>query len=171
MPPFVEIDSRNLRASLRRMEQSLRRPQVVYGRASRHMRDYVRRTITLQGRKRTYVRLSHWTRGRTNRRKALITLRPFIKARHSSAAGEVYFLQRDNNWHIDQHHTGFTSPAVVNKRMVIPRAGGGILAAFMSRKASKIPAREVWPNATEVRREVTRMFATWVDGVARKTWR
>lgn len=171
MPPFIEIDSSRLRASLSRMERSLKRPQVVYGRAARHMREYVRRTITLQGRKRNYIRLSHWTRGRTGRRKALITLRPYIKSRYDSTSGQVYFQQRDASWHIDQHHTGFTSPAVVNKRMVIPKAGGGILAAFMNRKASKIPAREVWPTKAEVTKEVTRMFATWVDGVARKTWR
>lgn len=171
MPPFVEIDSRRLRASLRRMERQLKRPQVVYGRASRHMRDYVRRTITLQGRKRNYIPLSQWTRARTGRVKALITLRSNIRSRFSSAAGEVYFQQRSPHWHIDQHHTGFISPAVINKRMIVPKSGGGILAVFTKRKASKIPAREVWPTKSEVTREVTRMFATWVQGVARKSWR
>jgi len=172
MPSGIHIDSSRLRASLRRMEKDLKRPATVYGRASRHMRDYVRETITMQGRKRSYAPLSHWTRERDNRRKALITLRPFIKASHDARAGVVFFQQKSSAWHIDQHHTGFVSPAVTGKkRMVVPKAGGGVLAAFTKRKASKIPGREVWPTQAEVNKEVTGMFSTWVDGLARKNWR
>lgn len=174
MPSGIHIDTSRLKASLRRMERDLKRPATVYGRAARHMRDYVRETITMQGRKRKYTPLSHWTRARTGRRKALITMRPFIKASWDAKAGVVYFDQTDKAWHLDQHHTGFISPPVDlggRKRMVVPKASGGVLAAFTKRKASKIPGREIWPTQKEVNAEVTGMFATWVDGLARKNWR
>jgi len=171
MPKVVEIDDRNLRKSMRNMEAFLRRPATVYGRAARHMRDYVRQTITMQGRKRLYVPLSQWTRDRTGRRKALIHLRPFIKAKWDNIKGEVYFEQKSSGWHIDQHHTGYTSPAVLNKRMVVPRHGGGIFAVFSNRKASKTPAREVWPNQAELTKEMVPIFKTWVDDIARRQWR
>lgn len=169
--PFVEIDLTDLRASMGRMERNLKNHTVFYGRASRHMRDYVRNTITMQGRTKNYATLSQWTRRKTGRRKALITLRRNIRARHDRVAGEVFFQQRDSSWHIDQHHTGFTSPAVVNKRMVVPNQAGGILAVFSNRKASKIPARQVWPSFAETRKEVTRIYSIWLDSIARKSWR
>lgn len=170
MAPFVEIDDRNLKASLRRMERELKNPGKVYGQAARHMRDYVRQTITMQGRKRPYAPLSKWTKAKTGRRKALIPLRKYIKARWDGTSGQVYFQQRSSAWHIDMHHTGFTSPAVIGRKMVVPGKGGNIFAVFMSRKASVIPAREVWPEQEEVEKEVNKMFSTWVDDVARRTW-
>lgn len=170
MVSTVFIRDRNLRRAMRAMEAGLRNPAPVYGRAARHMRDYVRHTITLQGRRKSYTALSAWTRAKTGRRKALITLRPRIKARWDKSKGEVYFAPASSSWHIDQHHTGFTSPAVTNKRMVVPLKAGGVR-VFWSRKASKIPAREVWPTRREVEREVTPFFASWVDKLARSRWR
>lgn len=167
----VTIDTRHLRASVGRMVGELRRPATAYGKAARHMRDYVRQTITLQGRKRPYKSLSHWTKARTGRRKALITLRKEIKAGWSNTQGIVYFNRVSPEWHIDMHHTGFTSPPVMHKRMVVPMAAGGVYAAFFHRKASKVPAREVWPTKKEVIQEVTPLFHQWVEGLARKSWR
>lgn len=171
MPPFVEIDAGDLRDSMRRMEAELRRPAPVYGKAARLVRDYVRQTITLQGRKTKYFQLSKWTKARTNRRKALITLRPLIKAAWDSIGGYVYFQQTDKKWHVDDHHTGFTSKAVTGKRMVVPRKGGGIVAVFMNRKEVKVPSREVWPTQGEVDATVTPVFTQWTEANARRNWR
>jgi len=166
----IHIQDRNLRRAMRAMEAGLRNPAPVYGRAARHMRDYVRNTITLQGRANPYPRLSQWTRDRTGRRKALITLRPRIKARWDRTQGEVYFDPISAQWNITQHHTGFTSPAVVNKRMAVPLKSGGVR-IFWSRKPSKIPARKVWPSRQELEREVVPFFSSWVDRMARSRWR
>ena len=168
---FVQIDSRKLRSSLKRLETDLKRPASMYGQASRHMRDYVRGTIKAQGRKRSYAPLSRWTKGRTGRRKALITLVNRFKAKWDNRRGEVYFDPVSTAWNITQHHQGFTSPAVDGKRMVVPKAGGGRLAVFTRRKASKVPAREIWPTAAELIREVQPIVAKWVEKSARKNWR
>ena len=169
--PAITIDTSNLKASIRRAQSKFRAPASVYGKSARHMRDYVRETISMQGRKRSYVPLSTWTKRRTGRRKALITLRQNIMARWDNSRGQVFFEQRDVGWHIDQHHTGYTSPAVLNKRMVVPKHGGGILAVFSNRKAAKTPAREVWPTQAEVNKEVTPIFNAWVSDIMRKSWR
>lgn len=167
----IEIDDRRLRASMRKVLRELKRKSPVYGKAAKHMRDYVRATITMQGRKRKYAPLGKWQSAKTGRRKALITLRPNIKSRYDNTKGEVYYNQTQSGWHIDMHHTGFTSPAVVGKRMVVPSRGGGVLAAFHNRKASKIPAREVWPTQAEVNKEVGIIFKDWVEKNVRTNWR
>lgn len=167
----IEIDSRSLRASLRRMERELKRPSKLYANLGRYWRDYVRQTIAQGGRKRPYAPLSKWTRRRTGRRKPLITLRKQIRARWDGSAAEIYFAQVSSAWHIDQHHTGYTSPAVVNKRMVIRSKSGGVVAAFFSRKAAVTPAREVWPTKSEVTAGTVPVFKKFVDTAARKNWR
>lgn len=169
MPVFV--DDRALRGSLRRMRKEIGNLRPVYRRASAHMRDYVRRTITMQGRKKPYKQISWWTKQRTGRRKALITLRPRIKNAWNSTEGVVYFDPISSAWHIDQHHTGYISKAVSSKRMVVPNNGGGIVAAFSKRKASKIPAREIWPTKAEVARELRPIIQNWIFKGARKAWR
>ena len=167
----VQVDDRALRGSLRRLKAHLGKLRPVYAQASRHMRDYVRKTITLQGRLKPYQQLSWWTRSKTGRRKALITLRPRIKAAWNNTEGVVYFDPVSTAWHIDQHHTGYISKAISGKRMVVPKSGGGVLAVFTSRKESKVPAREIWPSQRAAAREIQPILKKWLDTGARKSWR
>lgn len=168
----VIIDTRRLDASIRKMNGMLRGGLgPAYSEIGRTMRNYVRATITSQGRKRPYAPLSWWTKQRTGRRKALITLKKRIKHKSSSKSAKVFFNAGGLNFTITQHHKGFTSPAVSNKLMVIPNPSGTVFKAFKSRKASKIPAREVWPTDRETKRIASRIFKNFFDGKARVLWR
>ncbi len=167
----VTIDDRALKGSLRRLRRYVGNTTPVYRKAALHMRNYVRQTITLQGRKSPYKQLSWWTKQKTGRRKALITLRPRIKAAWGRQIGAVFFDPVSAAWHIDQHHTGYISKEVTGKRMAIPRKGGGLVALLMNRKQSVIPRREIWPGKGEAAKEIQPIVQAWLTRGARKTWR
>lgn len=68
-------------------------------------RDMTRKNITTQG-KGTWAPLSKWTRAQTGRRKALITLRPFIVAKKATTRGlkaSVVF-RSPGGFTLTQHH-------------------------------------------------------------------
>lgn len=176
--PEIIVHSEKLDKAILDFGSALGRTTVPNGRAARTLRDYVRQTITMQGRKRPYAPLSKWTKARTNRRKALITLRPRIKASWDDSKGVVYFDAPSSDWHIDMHHRGYRIPAISGKLMVVPaakffgnRPAGGTFAAFKSRKASKVPAREIWPNKAEVKKVIEPIYKDWVQNQAEKNWR
>jgi hypothetical protein len=134
------------------------------------MRLYVQRTITLQGRGKKYQPLAQITSLRTGRRKALLSLRKQIKSNFTSKNANVFFTPISDKWNDLSHHFGFTSPPVVNKRMVIPLRGGGSI-FLKNRKASVIPAREIWPSNKEVTTEVKPIFDRFIRNTMRRNWR
>ena len=170
MPSFVQVEDRDLRRSIKRVVDVLKRPSKVYRRAAIHMRDYCRTTISLQGRVQKWQPLSDWTKKKAGKRKALLAIRALIKAKADNKAGIVYITRSSTKWHPDQHHLGFTSPPVTNKRMVIKNSNGGIIKFLRSRGASRIPARPYWPQRSEVEREIAPIFKDWMDSVARLKW-
>lgn len=171
--PTLFIDTRKLRAALDVIDSEFgpRGARSLMSRVARHFRDRVRSRITSQGNG-SWAPLSNWTRARTGRRKALITLRNRIKAKWDSESAQVYFDSPSSEWDISDHHQGFTSPAVKGKRMAWrltnPAAirWRGSKVSITSRKASRIPARDVWSSDAKVKREVNTIlddFATQVE--------
>jgi len=157
----VTIDARKLNRSMNRVLSHLRNPQVFYREAAIHMREYVRGTIRIQGRKRKYASLAPMTRQKTGRRKALITLTSRIKSGATRDKGIVYFDPISSRWHIDDHHKGFTTGPVAGKKMSFSTRSGKI--AFTARKTIRVPAREVWPTKAEVELELRPIAKKWVD--------
>ena len=144
----VVYDDREVREVLDRLDAELRDQRRLYREAATLVRDYMRQTITLQGRQVKWARLSKWTRARTGRVKALLPLRPMIKAKWDNHSGTVYFEPK-GNYTLEQHDKGYIIPAVKGKRMVIPSKNGGIFAIIMSRKRSFVPARPIIPSQIE----------------------
>jgi hypothetical protein len=127
---------------------------------------YTRETINMQGRT-AWKPLAESTKKSTGRSKALTPLIPFIKYRVNNRSGvTVYFSKRPTGWNLSMHERGFTSRAVKGVFMKAPNLG-----KFMSRKASKIPARRVWPTATVTRAIVSDLSRDWLHSVARRSWK
>lgn len=171
----VKTDSAHILGSINRLRNYMYfdRP-VVMRNIGTVLRDYVRQTITMQGRKRPYAPLAQMTKMRTGRRKALVGLRTQIKYRSDANSAEVYFEQRDPQWHIDMHHRGFRSgPVQLQGKdvMAVPQHGSDDPLYFKRRKEARIPAREVWPVQKEVRDIVSRMVTNWINSGIKSSWR
>lgn len=169
----VTYDSRNFERAVKRLTGELSRLRRPYGQSSRVARDYVRQTITRQGRNRPYAKLSSWTKFKTNRHKALLSLRPRIKARWDHRSAEVYFDTGGVNYTATQHHRGYTTPGqkAKGKKVFVVTSRSGQKRFFRSFKKAKTPAREIWPTQRELRKVVNPVFSKWVKNSARKTWR
>ena len=149
---------RKIRAMIQHLRPGGRRRMLR--RIGRVLRDAVRRRFTTQG-DGAWPSLSHWTRAKTSRRKALLPLRGRI---HYRLVGdnqiEVFFDPPSTEWNIQMHHRGFRSRAVDNKRMVIPLKSPAILGVsgsrliIKNRRTSVIPARRVWLTPEETRRTI-----------------
>lgn len=117
-------------------------------------RDMTRRNITTQGKGR-WAPLSKWTRAQTGRRKALITLRPFIVAKKATARGlraSVVF-KSPGNFTLTQHHDGFKDPAVGRVVKIDLKRPGALgltpkhsSKSFVDKRGRNVPARKVWPS-------------------------
>ena len=101
----------------------------------------------------------------------MLWARPLIRSKGDSKSGIVYEAPTGGNYTVSQFHEGFTSPAVQNKRMVVPAKGGGILAVFSNRKKSVTPAREIWPSGGVVLKQTRPLFNKWVKKGLRTKWR
>lgn len=167
---MITIDDKSFRASAKRLRDTISNLRPVYRRTAAHMRDYVRQTITSQGRSKPYQPLAPTTVLKTGRRKALLELRPRIKSSYSSQNAIVFFEKMSPHWDDLSHHFGFRSKAVVNKRMILPNRKGKTI-HFTSRKESVIPAREIWPNDREIKSEIVPLFNKFIKEAIRKNWR
>jgi hypothetical protein len=169
----VTYDSRKFERAVKRLTGELSRLRRPYGQSSRAARDYVRGTITRQGRKRPYAKLSSWTKFKTNRHKALLSLRPRIKASWDHRSAEVYFDTGGVEYTATQHHRGYTTRGkkARGKKVFVVTSRSGQKRFFKSFKKAKTPAREIWPDTQELRKVVNPIFAKWVKNSARKTWR
>lgn len=164
----------NARKKIRSMMQQFRpsRKRRLMRVIGRKLRDEVRNRFTTQGNG-TWRPLSAWTQATTGRKKALITLRDRIQMRLiSEDEVQVIFDAPTDEWSIDMHHRGFTSPKVDGKRMAFqlarPSAVGrkSNMMVLNRRRASVIPARRVWLTPTETRAVVNReieLFAAQVE--------
>jgi phage gpG-like protein len=140
----------------------------------RKFRDHARRNITTQGGGK-WKPLSKWTRARTGRRKALVTLRPRIKFRATADQAVLFFERRDPHWTLSDHHRGFRSPPVRGKLMKVPLRNPGLLGLrgkdhieFTSRKESVIPARPIWPVGRQAKRIIKMELKRYRSKVERR---
>jgi len=163
----ILYDDKAVRRLVRKFKEEISNPRQVYADLARTARDYVRETITLQGRNTPWPGLSQWTKSRTGRRKALIAIRPLIKAKWSNSSAEVYFDAPSTEWNLDQHNTGFSVRGVQHKRMVVPSKSGGILAVFTKRKPVKVPRRRVYPTQREMESMVSVTLKEWAERLDR----
>jgi phage gpG-like protein len=147
-------------------------------RLGRGMRDATRRNITTQG-DGTWKPLSRWTRAKTGRNKALITLRNRVKMDYNADQARVYFEKSSPYWDLTTHHTGRRSAAVRGKAMNIPLpsntagriSGAGSRLLIFNRKVSILPARKVWASKAQIEKETEKHIAGWLDELRAKVKR
>jgi phage gpG-like protein len=167
----VQIDDKAIQGSINRLRHHLTwDSKVVMRNIGITMREYVRETVRMGGRKRKHAPLSWWTTQRTGRRKPLSGLDRLFSYSSDSNSTHVFFRPETDGWSIGMHHTGYKIAPVSGRKMFVPFArGGGI--GFTNRKASRVPAREIWPTQKEVRDMVSSMVSRWINDGARRSWR
>lgn len=173
--PVFTVETQALRRAMKILDDSFgkRGRNLLMSRIARELRDRTRKRITSQG-EGTWAPLSKWTQARTGRRKALVTLRKNVKARWNADEAAIYFEPVSNKWDLTDHHRGFTSPAVNGKRMswnlVRPTAIGlrQNKISIMSRKASVIPARDVWSTDRKTKIWVNTQINKYTQAVEAK---
>jgi hypothetical protein len=160
----ITIDDAQVQASLRRYRENLEESASLMRRLSFNLRDYVRDTIKMQGRKRPYEPLAPMTRLRTGRRNALTTLQSAIKSSYTATTVQVYFDNpKGESWTIEQHHKGFYVPPKVGRQgFYAARTGAPVF--FMSSRGHKVPAREVIPTKAEINSVISVAVTNWVAG-------
>lgn len=160
----VSVYDEGFKRKLKKMRNALNSTRPVYVEIGGAIRDYIRQTISFQGRGRQWAPLSQWTKARTGRRKALITLGKYFGYDATDKRVHVRFYEPpDANYGILMFHEGFVSRAVSGSRMVVPSYRGGVLATFNNRKPSKIPARKIWPTQKETTEIVRPIMEKWLN--------
>lgn len=173
----IEATKRGLRFISDALDGKNPRRATLLKRIGAALRDRARGNISDQSYEgQSWRPLSDWTRAKTGRFKALITEREKIKY-DVDAQGltlRVFHEQTDPNWTLTQHHKGFTSPAVTGKLMAFPLVRpnlvgiGSKLAIFQSRKATKTPARPVWPSPAMIKKLVGPLIDLWMKENAKR---
>ena len=163
MPLSISIDDAVVQKYLDRYKIQMTQSARMMQKATGDLRDYIRETMQMQGRKRPWVPLSRFTMMRTGRRKPLSTLVKQVKSRYTATSGEVYFDNPKNeSWTLWEHHKGFSIPPSVGRQ--------GFYAArtkkpvfFMSRQGARVPAREIIPTTREVNQVVGAAVREWLQ--------
>lgn len=162
----ITIDDEQVARSLNRYRRNISESASLMRRLSFSLRDYVRETIHMGGRKRPYAPLAPLTRLQTGRIKPLISLTPSIKSRYTPNTVEVYFENEDatsQGWNIEQHHKGYVIPARKTLMMITPRRGIAKPIFFRSAKRTRVPAREVIPTQREVNSVISAAVREWIE--------
>lgn len=173
MAVFVEVDGRRVIAAIRDTEAFLGNADKLYPIISRTVRDYVRQTITMQGRGGKWAPLAKSTRDKIGHRKALLSWRRRIIATWNSEQAAIMFHPEPHNYTVRQHARGWTIPARVPVRgqaMKWSLSGGGVVFA-KSAKSARVPARSIYPSAQEVSALISPVVNDWINTHVRTTWR
>jgi len=161
----VDIDDEQVVRSLRRYRRTVTESTGLMRSLSFALRNYVRETMSMGGRKRPYEPLAPLTRFRTGRRKPFSTIIKSVKSRYTSNTVEVYFDSVEaqaENWDLEMHHKGFTIPAR-KKLMVIRPARGGDPIFFRTARRTRVPAREIIPTQREINSVISKEITTWIE--------
>lgn len=170
MPVF--INDKRLVRSIAGIEASLKNLRKPYRSSASELRDYVRGTITKQGRAIKYKPLAKMTKEITGKRKALLNIRQRIKSSSGTRVAKVFFDGSGVKYTARQHHRGFKSKAVTAKPGKVMKAKGKKSTVyFKSRKAVRIPARKIWPSKAEAVKVVRPIFSKYIIKEGRKKWR
>lgn len=121
---------------------------------------------------------SKWIKAKKGARKALAGMQRYIKSRAirsvgrgaNSAAGIVYFANPDNDWNINDHHTGFTRPATgrfvtisLKQPSHLGLRPGTSKFRFRSVKPSVVPARKIWATEAEAISKIELPASMWLS--------
>jgi hypothetical protein len=163
MPVSIDIDDEQVQRSLRRYRENLMESASLMRRLSFNLRDYVRETMQMQGRKRPWAPLAQFTMLRTGRRKPLTTLVRHIKSEYTPTTLRVFFENpKGEDWTIEQHHKGFIIPPRVGRQgFYTARAHTPMF--FMTSRGAKVPAREIIPTRREVDSVISAAVTDWVN--------
>ena len=162
----VDIDDAQVQRSLSRYRRNLAESASLMRKLSFALRDYVRETIRMGGRKRPYAPLAQMTRLRTGRIKPLLPLVNSIKSSYTPQTLSVFFEDARaaaEGWTIEQHHKGYTIPARQKLMVVQPRRGIAKPIFFRTAKATRVPAREVIPTRAEVNSVISGAVREWIS--------
>lgn len=160
----VRIDDAQLKRALRALKSELTNTRPINERVARAMRDYVKDTIRMGGRNRAHAPLAPMTIARTGRTKPLVGVEKGIRA--SATKDEAVVYHTNPKYTATQHHRGYTTPAI--NKSVLMKSGDQF---FRGKKASRVPAREIWPNIHETYRVVKGLFSDWIKSGAFRAWR
>jgi hypothetical protein len=155
----VTIDDKAIQGSLRRLSRHISDTPVIMRVLGLALRNYVRQTIDMGGRKRAHAPLSWWTQQRTGRRKPLRGISKDIHYNSDAREANVYFARQTIGWSLDMHHKGYNVPAITGQLQKVPLAKGGAI-FFRNRRASKV-----------VRDLTSRTVTEWIEDGAKKSWR
>lgn len=166
----VVIGLNELKRKTKRWKDDFRpssaRVRVLLRRVGRGVRDFSRNKITTQG-DGQWQPLSKWSKAKTGRRKALITLRKFIQFRLQKEAVEIY--DSDPRQLITKHSAGFKNPPQVGPLAIGPLKKPGFLnhsGPYLwvnKTKQADVPRRSVWGTQRERERVYNPMVRLWIE--------
>lgn len=165
-----------LRRATRRWKDDFRpsssRVRVLLRRVGRDVRDFARNKITTQG-EGSWQPLSKWTRAKTGRRKALITLRD--KIQYDVGADSVRVYDSDPRQLLAKHSSGYKNPPKQGPLAIGPLVKPGLLkhsGPYLWVRATReadVPRRNVWGTKRERTRVINPIVQDWVrDTIRRK---
>jgi hypothetical protein len=168
---MITINDRRIVSVLDRLAGELQRPRALNAKVARHMRDYVKQTITLQGRGETYKPLSPLYKRQSGKFKALLGIRNRIFAEwDDNGAYVTYRKELGDQFTIKQLEQGwsqkpFEMPLKIRgargrayrKTMVMAGARNAKPIYFTRRKGFSVPGRKVWPSYLEAQREIKKV--------------
>ena len=149
------------------------RVRVLLNRVGRGLRDFSRNKITTQG-DGSWEPLSKWTKARTGRKKALITLRKDITY-DISGPGEVRIYDSNPRQWLAKHSSGYTNPPQSGPFPIGPLRKPGLLkhsGPWLWVKGARegvVPKRNVWGTKLERSRIYNPIVQKWIrDTIQRK---
>lgn len=172
MAIYLEVDGRSVALAIDDLQRFMDNKSELYRVIGRSLRDYVRQTITIQGRGTPWLPLAKSTTEKTGRRKVFITLRNDIQFKSTQNEVVVDLVRPQIGWNIKQHAKGYTIPArkpVNGKTMKWNTTAGAVFAR--SAKAARVPARSLFPSAKDAAAIVTPIVNHWLKEHINKTWR
>lgn len=167
---MLTINDREIRSVLSRLAGELERPRALNAKVARHMRDYVRQTITIQGRPAPWLPLSALYKLKSGKFKAMLSLRERVVARWDDEGAYVEFIQKSGDqFTLRQLERGWSQPAfelpkmkntrggIARRKMIIqgPRNANPIY--FVRRKGFSVPGRPFFPSYLEAQREAAQV--------------
>lgn len=115
--------------------------------------------------------LTPWTIQTSKSRKPLQGLERLIRYEANSYRATIYGAPTGGGWDIDQHHSGYYTPARYAHGKAMMVKVGRTKLFFRTAKEFVVEARPFWPTDGQVKEIATDAVADWVAQGARRIWR
>jgi hypothetical protein len=171
---LIKFDDRGVSAALREIESQVKDRTKLMDKAGKTIRDYVRETIKMQGRK-PWAPMTKSSRQTSGRYKLFTSVGPDIVHQANNERFVVFFNRRTVGWTLEMHQKGFRVPYSRGIVMMIPNGlgkarnaagrftGGSVGPKFFTfRYPFNVPAREIWPSRPEVIYQVNEVLRQWL---------